>query len=258
MATVQSFEPIAHALRAAVIEHFEVSGRDLDDVTGRRTVDTNSSLAEVRADILAHAFLSRSGHSTLEGVQVADLGCGFGSLALVLASRGASVTAVDPNEPRLRVGEAVGRSFGLDARFGVGTMQDPGLDTEAFDLAVINNAFCYLTRRPDRRIALRSVHEVLRPGGWVVMRDPNRLHPFDPFTGLPVVHQLPLPLGRATVRALRRHRSDVRLESPGAAMRNLRRARFEDCRFDGTGSPRSVLDRLARYHHVSARKPLTG
>ncbi len=249
------FEPIAVALREAIIEHFAARGEDLDDDAGRKTVDTNSSLAAARADMLATAYLARSGHSTLEDLQVADLGCGFGALALALAARGAFVTAMDPNKRRMKLGARLAGEFGLDVRFKQGRLQDPDLETDAFDLVVVNNALCYVVDRADRRAALASVHRVVVPGGWAVLRDPNRAHPRDVFTGLPLVHRVPPRMTNALVGAFGVSRSQVRLTTPRTALAALRRAGFERVRFDGAGGPATSLDRLAGYHHISGRKP---
>ena len=67
---------------------------------------------------------------------------------------------------------------------------------------------------------------MLRPGGWVVMRNPNRLHPRDQFTGMPLLAMLPRGVIQRVTRSLGTHRSDVRLYTPGGSVRQLRKARF--------------------------------
>jgi SAM-dependent methyltransferase len=258
MAGSVAFTPVSRALRAAIIEHFEARGEDLDNDKGLRTLDTNSSLAPHRADLLVHTFLARSGHSTLENVRIADFGCGFGSLALVLAARGAQVIGIDPNAERMHVGASIARDFGLDARFFPGTFADADLGPESIDLALVNNSLCYVVSRSDRLTALRGIHETLVPGGWAVLRNPSQSHPKDPFTGWPLVHRLPPRVCNRVLAVGGVHRSDVRLTTPRAALRELRRTRFIDVRFDGSGGPRRARDRLAGYHHVSGRKPLHG
>lgn len=249
------FEPIVSALRGEIVEHFAERGQDIDDEAGRQTLDTNSTLAAGRADMLVTPFLARSGHSDLDGLRVADLGCGFGSISLALAARRAEVVGVDPNVERMRVGARLASRFGLSASFHRGTLQQPGLEASAFDLVVVNNAFCYVIPREQRREALANVATALTPGGWVVLRDPNRAHPRDVFTGLPLVHRLP-PAASARLLGLARiHRSHVRVTTPRAARHELRRAGFANVRFDGAGSRRRWIDRLAGHHHTSGQKP---
>jgi 2-polyprenyl-3-methyl-5-hydroxy-6-metoxy-1,4-benzoquinol methylase len=253
MPALVPFEPIVSSLRAEVIDHFGQRGEPIDTPAGRTTLDTNSILASARADMLVSPFLARSGYSTLEGLRIADLGCGFGSITLALAARGATVVGVDPNVDRMSVGARIAVQFGLDASFQPGTLEAPGLDAGTFDLVVINNAFCYVVDRAARRTALASAYAALRPGGWIVLRDPNRSHPRDVFTRLPLVQRLPPALADRVVGLMGVHRSQVRVTTPRAALRQLRRAGFEQVRFDGSGARRRWLDRIAGHHHTSGR-----
>jgi 2-polyprenyl-3-methyl-5-hydroxy-6-metoxy-1,4-benzoquinol methylase len=254
MATGIPFESVVAALRAEVIAHFAERGEDIDTPAGHRTLDTNSTLAAARADMLVTPYLARSGHTDLQGLRVVDLGCGFGSLSLALAARGASVVGIDPNVDRIQVGARVAAAFGLDATFRGGTLQAPNLEPGTFDLVVINNALCYLIPRPDRRRALVSAGTALVPGGWIVLRDPNRAHPRDVFTGLPLVQRLPPAVTARLLRLFGVHRSHVRLTTPRVARRQLRRVGFVNVRFDGGGGRRRWFDRVAGYHHTSAQR----
>ena len=54
--------------------------------------------------------------------------------------------------------------------------------------------------RSERMRALRHTLRVLVPGGWLVTRNPSRMAPLDPFTGLPLVHQVPPALAARLLR----------------------------------------------------------
>ena len=69
-----------------------------------------------------------------------------------------------------------------------------------------------------------------RPGAWLAVRNPNRLHPRDQFTGLPLLPLLTPALAQR-VGGAQGHRSQVRLTSPPGAMWELRRAGFTHVRF---------------------------
>jgi SAM-dependent methyltransferase len=252
------FEPIVSALRAEIVEHFAVRNHDIDDDTGRRTLDTNSSLAPQRADMLVAPYLARSGYWDLEGLRVADLGCGFGSIALALAARRASVIGVDPNVERMQVGARIASRFGLSASFQPGTLQEPGIAAGYFDLVIVNNAFCYVVEPTARRVALEALRDALAGGGWLVIRDPNRAHPRDVFTGLPLVQLLPPTAAGNLLERVGIHRSRVRVTTPRALCRELRLAGFENVRFDGSGARRRLVDRFAGHHHTSGQKPAWG
>lgn len=251
------FGLVAAAMRDAVIEFYEARGRRLDTLAGRATLNAVSFEAPERARLLLEV-LGHAGLSSIDGLRIADLGCGFGPLALFLANRADTVTAVDRASDIIGVGERVARAFELPSQFLSGRMEDLELPSAAFDLVVINNAFCYLTAARDRRRALAHALRVLRPGGFLVMRDPNRLHPIDPFSRLPLVHRLPPGAGSHLARTLGRPRPVVRLASPASFARRLRTAGFSDVTVAGHVGPLApwLPLRYGRYHHAVARRPL--
>ena len=239
--------PVADALEREVRRHFEEKGRPLTGAAGLNTLYTNSRFAERRADGLLAALARHGGPADVSGLRVVDAGCGFGALALVLAARGARVTGFDPNAERLTVGRAVAAEHGLDAVFQRGRTQTAELPDDRFDLAVLNNSLCYVVDRAERRQALANVLRILRPGGWLVMRNPNRVFPVDQFTGRPLLNALPPAAAARAARALGLERSHVRLLSPWQARRELASAGFD--RVSVAPPP------FARYQHVVARRP---
>jgi SAM-dependent methyltransferase/O-antigen/teichoic acid export membrane protein len=246
------FAALAHELRDEIIEHYERRGKRLDTPAGLRTLDTNSVLAAGRGRLLLR-LLAEQGMGSISGLRVLDLGAGFGALALYFAHLGAHVVAVDPNEQRARVALAIARRRGLDLSVvGAGAQSLPFPDA-SFDLVVANNSLCYIVGRDDRRTALSEIHRVLRPGGWVAVRNPNRLHPRDQFTGLPLLGLLPARLAQRATRALGRPRPEIRMHSPRGAARQLRGVGFTHARWRPHPGP-GPHGRFAGYHHVLARR----
>ncbi|HWY89541.1 MAG TPA: class I SAM-dependent methyltransferase [Solirubrobacteraceae bacterium] len=248
-----AFAGLAHDLRDHIIEHCQRLGERLDTPAGQLTLDTNSVLAASRGRLLLR-LLAEQGAGSIDGRHVLDLGAGFGSLALYFAHLGAEVVAVDPNEQRMKVALAVAQRRDLQLTTVAAHAQSLPFPDADFDLVVANNSLCYIVDRRVHRTALEEIHRVLRPGGWVVMRNPNRLHLRDQFTGLPLLSLLPPALAERAASALGRHRSQVRLRSPGGAVRALRRAGFTHARWrpqPGHG----LRDRFAGYHHAFARRP---
>lgn len=253
MAGVQDFAPISRALRSEIIEHYRDRGEAIDDDAGLRTLDTNSILVSQRARLLVDLLTKHTGLASIEGLTVADLGCGFGAMSLYFASGGARVIGIDPNRGRFEVGARIAADFDLDASFALGWIEELPLADASFDLVVLNNSLCYLTDRSDRRRAFGHIFRISRPGGRVVMRNPSWTSPVDPFTGLPLVHQVPAPLARPFLRLTERGRgrSEVRLMTAIGARRELRQAGFEEVRLERTPEER----RPARYQHAMGRKP---
>jgi SAM-dependent methyltransferase len=168
--------------------------------------------------------------------RVVDVGAGTGTLARAAVARwpGLRVTAVDPSQGMLAVGQAEAartlrraESDRLEWRTGVAGRLPLGDGTA--DAVVSSFAFQYL---PSRVAALREAHRVLRPGGivavvtWLAADWP--FVPWDRYVD--VIHELGLerPAGGACVTRPFR--------SPSSAAALVRRAGFRQAH----GSPGTV------------------
>jgi SAM-dependent methyltransferase len=160
------------------------------------------------------------------------------------------------NGRRLEVARGLARDLDLDVQFRQSRMQAlDGLDRDAYDIAVSNNSLPYVTDQAERQAAITAAHDVLRPGGWLVLREANRLFPVDSFSGLPLVHWLPPKAARSTSARLRRRRSSVRVVTALGARRELRQAGFTDVRIVAPSRGRGARPVINRFHHVVGRKP---
>lgn len=257
-ASVDEFDSVERALRDAVREFYERRGTPLEGASGHNTLETNSGFVERRTLPLIDLYSRRSGRA-IDRARVLDLGCGFGAMSVYIAALGASVVGVDPNVDRLEVGRSVAAAHGLDVRFVRGTAQELPLDEGSVDLVVMNNSLCYIVEPDDRRRALGQALGVLRPGAWIVVRNPSRGHPVDQFTGLPLINMLPPDRATRAAARLGRERSRVRLLTPAGARRELERAGFVNVRSEQLPGPRwkHVLRHVARYQHLTAARPRT-
>lgn len=255
--STRDFTPIADSLRSNVLDFYAERGESLDGPAGENTLETNSGFVERRATPLLETLRRVSGRDSIEGLRLIDLGCGFGALAAFFARQGAIVTGIDPIADRLEVGRAVAAEYGLPAEFRQGRMEKLDFADESFDLAIQNNSLCYIIDRGDRRSALAETARVLVPGGYVVIRNPNRWHPRDQFTSLPLITLLPPHAATRLSERLGRPRSDVRLVSPLEAKRELRRAGFTDVILAASPASRwpEFMKPIARYQHLVARMP---
>jgi len=252
---VRPFGPVGQSLRREILRYYYDTDRRLVSDAGLRTLETNSGLAEARAatieDALAYADLW-----SLRDLEVLDLGCGFGALALVFATRGARVSALDPNGERQRVGASVASEHALPVSWLVGSMEASELGDKRFDVVVMNNSLCYLVERASRRAALAGALRALRPGGVLVIRNPNRVRPRDQFTGWPLLGVLPLSATIAITRLFNIERSRVRLLSRAAAKRELRRAGFAEVRAIPQSRHIPLAGMFAAYQQFVARRPV--
>jgi SAM-dependent methyltransferase len=251
---MSDFAPIAASLRVAVTNYF--SGESPPEGNAI-TIATNSDLVERRAAIVVR-MLAGAGVDELSGLEVLDLGCGFGALSAYLAAQGATVTGLDPHADRMEVGRAVAAEHGLAVTLLNGRMEMPGMADRSFDVAIQNNSLCYLVDRNTRAAALSETLRLLRPGGVLAIRNPNRWTPIDQFTGLPVIHLLPPAAAVRAAGALGRDRSFCRVTSPPATRRELQAAGFASIAqgiYFGNGNRPEALKLVARYQHFTARRP---
>lgn len=253
---VSASEPLADDLRTALVEHYRAREPRTEIAAWRRTLETNSGFAERRTRLLLEVVAAARGTDDVAGLRILDLGCGFGALSVSLAARGASVLGVDPNAARMNVGRSVAESWGLDARFAVGRMESlPDLGGR-FDVAIANNSLCYVIAPRDRARALYAAHRALVPGGVLAIRDPDRRWPQDHFSGVPMLQTLPPRAATGVAGVLRRDRSVVRVDTPRALRRELRRAGFggiRTVRVSHEGGRASW-----RYQHVVAERTAEG
>jgi SAM-dependent methyltransferase len=184
------------------------------------------------------------------------MACGFGALSLYFAAAGARVTGIDSNGRRLEVGRAVARRAGLPLRLAQGRMEHGPLDESAFDVVVINNALCYLVAPDDRRDALEGARRALRPAGTVIVREPNRWHPLDQFTRIPLIQLLPPDTAVRVAALAGRPRSRCRVVSPRRMRAELSGAGFEDVAQPASParSRSRAPKRIARYQHAVGRR----
>ncbi len=249
------FGVIVGSFEREVTAHLSRLGEDPAAGRVQTTIATNSTLIEQRGRPLVQLVCAELNTSNLRGVRVLDLGCGYGALSALFATEGASVLGIDAEAERLEVGQQIAASHGLDVSLRAGRMERPDVPHAIFDVVLVNNSFCYVVDEEARRRILEEAYRATRPGGLIVVRDPNRLHPRDQFTALPLIGMLPRRPANFVAAALRRRRSAVRLRTPRGARKELSQAGFVRARVASPGS--RVRRTFAGYNHITARRPLS-
>lgn len=97
---------------------------------------------------------------------VLDVGCGTGSLSLLLAHAGHRVTGVDVAPRMVARAQAKLAAAGLPAHFHIGDAADPPTGDQRFDVLLCRHLLWTL---PDPAAALRSWVARLRPGGSLIL-----------------------------------------------------------------------------------------
>lgn len=114
------------------------------------------------------------------GPRVLDLGCGPGWSSIFLAGRGCSVRAMDVSDDMLAIATENASRLGFtDIEFRQGDMQSPVLEIPegTFDSALIMDA---LHHCDDDVAVLRNAYRALKPGGSIVIVEPDWFHQYSP------------------------------------------------------------------------------
>jgi ubiquinone/menaquinone biosynthesis C-methylase UbiE len=108
--------------------------------------------------------------------QVLDVGCGTGSLTLLIARRlsppGLAV-GLDAAPRMIAIARRKAARYGLPAGFEVGVAESLPFPDASFDVAV-NSMFAHHVDLELKRVAFAEIHRVLRPGGTLVTADVDR------------------------------------------------------------------------------------
>ena len=107
---------------------------------------------------------------------VADLGCGGGDLAILLAGQGHTVTGVDQVEHMVAIADArkdeLPETVRRNVTFRHGELENTGLGHGQFDAVLSMGVIGYLD---SDEVLFRTAHDLLKPGGLFLVSCRNRL-----------------------------------------------------------------------------------
>jgi S-adenosylmethionine-dependent methyltransferase len=184
----------------------------------------------------------------LLGARILEIGCGTGASTVALAEQGAKVTAIDIDEPSLRVAEQRCSAHNVQCELvhANGAAAKQFLEREPYDFVIFFACLEHMTHA-ERIEAMRDTWQALPEGAlWCVIETPNRLWYFDDHTSrLPFFNWLPDELAFAYSRFSPREpfRSSYRNQSADTMESFLRHGRgvsFHE--FDVAIADSSTLD----------------
>jgi SAM-dependent methyltransferase len=127
---------------------------------------TAADYARFRAGFPPAFFARLEGLGLLRaGIAALDLGTGTGTIALGLAARGASVTALDPAPEMLAQVAARAKDAGVSIRAIEGKAESTYLPDASHDLVIAGQCWHWF----DRPRAAAEARRILRPGGALMM-----------------------------------------------------------------------------------------
>ena len=106
------------------------------------------------------------------GHVIVDIGCGTGSLALLLSrlEPSARIIGLDPDPEVLAVAQRKAADAAVQWRVGMGDALVESLGANSVD-TVVSSLVLHQCPIPMKRAVLASMFAVLKPGGWLVIAD---------------------------------------------------------------------------------------
>ncbi len=125
----------------------------------------------IRSRLGGHFDLDRKSLRPLEGLRLADIGCGGGLLSEPLARLGAGITAIDVSAENITVAQAHARTAGLDIDYRRSTAEALAGEGERFDAVIAMEVVEHVA---DLRCFLAASATLVRPGGAILFATINR------------------------------------------------------------------------------------
>lgn len=106
------------------------------------------------------------------GQQILDIGCGTGSLTLMIAAEleDLEVIGIDAAPKMIAIAQKKAKRQKSAARFEVQIAEDITFDNKKFDI-VVNSMFCHHIDHELKKKAFAEMFRVLKPGGLLVTAD---------------------------------------------------------------------------------------
>ncbi|MFN8490854.1 MAG: class I SAM-dependent methyltransferase [Caldilineaceae bacterium] len=130
--------------------------------------------------------------------EVLDIGCGTGSLSLVLAELGHRVTGIDLSPAMLAQAEAKAQTAGQQITFQTMNGADPQFAPQQFDVVLCRHLLWAL---PEPAQVLQRWVKLLKPGGRLLLIE-GYWHTGGGLHAQEILEMLPIPLSNITVQHL--------------------------------------------------------
>lgn len=141
----------------AVRQTWDAAAAHFDDEPDHGLRDP--AIRQAWTELLQESLLMRGG-------RVLDIGCGTGSLSIVLASLGFDVTGIDLSPAMIKLAQQKAEQAGHDIQFQVMDAAHPHLPRQQYDMILCRHVLWSL-REP--HAVMRRWLSLLVPGGWLLL-----------------------------------------------------------------------------------------
>ncbi len=156
------------------VERFERLAGEWWDTAGKlRPLHAQgpARLGFIRDALLLHFNRPAGGLKPLAGLKLLDVGCGGGLVSEPLARLGATATGIDPTLDSIAVARRHAEGQGLVIDYRTASVEDLVARGEQFDAVVCMEVIEHV---PDQAAFIKSLGQLVRPGGAIVMSTLNR------------------------------------------------------------------------------------
>jgi 2-polyprenyl-6-hydroxyphenyl methylase/3-demethylubiquinone-9 3-methyltransferase len=162
------------SLDAQELHHFEGLAKEWWDERGRfRTLHAfnPARLTFIVEEVQRWRPGQGQAFRPLEGLDLADIGCGGGILSEPLARLGARVTGIDPVEESICAARTHAQNLGLSISYRAGTAEDLARESCVFDAVIASEVIEHVA---DAGAFLKTCRALCRPGGLLILSTLNR------------------------------------------------------------------------------------
>lgn len=156
------------------VERFERLASEWWDTSGKlRPLHAQgpARLGFIRDALMRHFDRPSGGLKPLAGLTILDVGCGGGLVSEPLARLGATVTGIDPTTDSIAVARRHAEGQGLAIDYRTASVEQLVANCERFDAVVCMEVIEHV---PDPAAFVKSLGQLVRPGGAIVMSTLNR------------------------------------------------------------------------------------
>jgi len=146
-------------------EWLKRENRDWEEIYSKR------SLAEIpwHSERPDQELIDLIENEKVKPYSVLDVGCGAGTDAIYLASKGCKVTAIDVSRGAVRTARERAGEAGVEIDFIAGNFLDVAFDSESFDFINDRGFFHHINPGDRKKVAIK-INELLKSNGYYFLR----------------------------------------------------------------------------------------